>query len=105
MNNNFKNDIFNTIQKLDNHTKTFYYSLPELEKKTNLPIHRIPISLRIVLEAVLRNIDGKKITKETVLSLASWSPKQPKEEEIPFIVSRVILQDFTGVPLLVDLSA
>ncbi len=85
--------------------KGFFYSLPELEKNGVGPISRLPFSIRVVLESVLRNCDGHKITKEDVIRLANWNAKKPVEEEIPFVVARIVLQDFTGVPLLVDLAA
>ncbi len=81
-----------------------YYSLPALaEKFPN--VKRLPVSVRIVLESVLRNVDGKKVTEEHVKQLASWSPTGARSEEIPFILARIVLQDFTGVPSLVDLAA
>ncbi|MGH9946178.1 MAG: aconitate hydratase [Pyrinomonadaceae bacterium] len=83
-----------------------YYSLPQLEKSGFDGISRLPISIRIVLESVLRNFDGgTRIAESHVRELASWKPTALRTEEIPFVVSRVILQDFTGVPLLVDLAA
>ena len=82
-----------------------YYSLPALEEAGIGPVSRLPVSLRIVLESVLRNCDEKKVTENDVTTLARWSAKQPAEEEIPFVVARIVLQDFTGVPLLVDLAA
>jgi aconitate hydratase len=85
--------------------KANFYSLPALEEAGIAPVSRLPISLRIVLESVLRNCDGKKVTEEDVTTLAQWNAKNPAEEEIPFVVARVVLQDFTGVPLLVDLAA
>jgi aconitate hydratase len=81
------------------------YSLPALEKVGVGKISRLPVSLRIVLESVLRNCDGKKVTEEHVRQLAGWGPTAPRTEEIPFVVARVVLQDFTGVPLLCDLAA
>ncbi len=81
-----------------------FYSLPELAK-TYPGIQRMPISMRIVLESVLRNCDGQRIAPEHVVQLANWQPNAPRTEEIPFVVARVVLQDFTGVPLLVDLAA
>jgi len=81
-----------------------FYSLPALAR-TFPNIKRMPISLRIVLESVLRNVDGKKITQDHVASLANWRPNEHRTEEIPFVVARVVLQDFTGVPLLADLAA
>jgi len=82
-----------------------FYSLPALGKKLGVDISRLPVSIRIVLESVLRNCDGKKVTEESVTKLANWQPNSARTEEIPFVVSRVVLQDFTGVPLLVDLAA
>jgi aconitate hydratase len=81
------------------------YSLVALEKAGLGKVSRLPISLRIVLESVLRNCDGKKITEEHVRALAAWRPSAPRTQEIPFVVSRIVLQDFTGVPLLTDLAA
>jgi len=81
-----------------------FYSLPALARQ--FPnIKRLPISLRIVLESVLRNCDGQRVTPEHVAQLANWAPNAPRNEEIPFVVARVVLQDFTGVPLLADLAA
>jgi aconitate hydratase len=82
-----------------------YYSLPALEEAGIGPVSRLPVTLRIVLESVLRNCDEKKVTEKDVTTLARWNAKHPAEEEIPFIVARIVLQDFTGVPLLVDLAA
>ncbi|MEO6321083.1 MAG: aconitase family protein, partial [Polaromonas sp.] len=81
-----------------------FYSLPALQAQFPM-IKRLPVSIRIVLESVLRNCDGKKITAEHVSQLANWVPKAERTAEIPFVVSRVVLQDFTGVPLLADLAA
>ena len=81
-----------------------YYSLPELAKR--FPnVNQLPVSIRLVLESVLRNCDGKRVTAEHVEQLANWQPNAPRNEEIPFVVARVVLQDFTGVPLLADLAA
>jgi len=82
-----------------------FYSLPALEKSLGVNIARLPVSIRIVLESVLRNCDGKKVTEEHVRQLANWAPNGERTDEIPFVVSRVVLQDFTGVPLLADLAA
>jgi len=81
-----------------------FYSLPALAK-TFPNVKRLPVSIRIVLEAVLRNVDGKKVTEQHVEQLANWQPGANRVDEIPFIVARVVLQDFTGVPLLADLAA
>lgn len=78
-----------------------YYSLPDLLGKTS----RLPISIRIILESLMRNMDGKKVTEKDVKNLANYNAKKPAAIDIPFCVARVVLQDFTGVPLLVDLAA
>jgi aconitate hydratase A / 2-methylisocitrate dehydratase len=82
-----------------------YYSLPALEQAGVGRIGRLPVSMRIVLESVLRNCDGKKVTEQHVRQVANWAPNAARTDEIPFVVSRVVLQDFTGVPLLCDLAA
>ncbi|WP_369952304.1 aconitate hydratase AcnA [Ralstonia syzygii] len=82
-----------------------FYSLPQLGKELGVAIERLPVSIRIVLESVLRNCDGKKVTDEHVAQLANWKPNADRVDEIPFVVARVVLQDFTGVPLLADLAA
>src|SRR5256885_1601725 len=101
------NDPFKTLQKFDagNGREAHLFSLPALEKAGVGPISRLPVSIRIVLESVLRNCDGKKVRERDVKTLANWNAKAPANEEIPFIVARIVLQDFTGVPLLVDLAA
>ena len=101
--------LANTFKTLKNFTtasgkKGKLYSLPELAKQ--FPnVSRLPVSMRIVLESVLRNCDGKRVTAEHVAELANWKPNAHRTQEIPFVVSRVVLQDFTGVPLLADLAA
>jgi aconitate hydratase len=101
------NDAFKTLQKFDagNGREGFLHSLPELETQGVGKISRLPISIRIVLESVLRNCDGKKVRGKDVETLARWDAKKPANEEIPFVVARIVLQDFTGVPLVVDLAA
>ena len=99
-------DIFNSLKSLKSKEKMFrYFSLPAFEEKTGIKISKLPISIRIMLESLIRNCDGKRVKEEDVLRLARWNPKKPDEGNVPFVVSRVILQDFTGVPLLVDLAA
>ena len=100
-------NLFNTLQKfkMESGKAGKFYSLPALEKADVGNISRLPVSIRIVLESVLRNYDGKKIAEEHVKQLANWRPDAPRVDEIPFIVARIILQDFTGVPLLADLAA
>ena len=96
-------DPFKVIRSLNNKN---YYSLSALEENLDgLSLKQLPVSIRIVLESVLRNCDEDRITKKDVINLANWNAKSPSDAEIPFVVSRVILQDFTGVPLLVDLAA
>ena len=85
--------------------KHWLYSLPALEEQGLGKISRLPVSIRIVLESVLRNCDGKKVRRKDVEALAKWNAKSPANEEIPFVVARIVLQDFTGVPLIVDLAA
>jgi aconitate hydratase len=100
-------NLFNTRQEFDlgNGKKGTFYSLPALEKAGIGHISKLPVSIRIVLESVLRNCDGKKVSEQSVRELATWDPKAARTQEIPFIVARIVLQDFTGVPLLVDLAA
>src|SRR4051812_25788965 len=100
-------DEFKTLQKFDAGLGRdgHFHSLPELEKQGVGPISRLPVSIRIVLESVLRNCDGKKVRHKDVETLANWIAKKPANEEIPFVVARIVLQDFTGVPLVVDLAA
>ncbi len=101
-------NAFNTIKNFtippgDKAAK--FASLPALEKALKVKISRLPVSIRIVLESVLRNCDGKKVTEEHVRQLANWQPNAPRTDEIPFVLARIVLQDFTGVPLLADLAA
>ena len=99
-------NTFKTLKEFKIGSKTGqYYSLPALGKALGVAVERLPVSLRIVLESVLRNCDGKKVTEEHIKQLANWKPGAKREEEIPFVVARVVLQDFTGVPLLADLAA
>ena len=100
-------NLFHTLQTFDlgNGRTGHFYSLPQLEKGGVGQISRLPISIRIVLESVLRNYDGKRIEESDVRNVANWGPNDQRTAEIPFTVARIILQDFTGVPLLVDLAA
>jgi len=100
------NNAFKTLKdfKLKSGKTAKLHSLPALARR--FPnVKRLPVSIRIVLESVLRNCDGKKVTKEHVEQLANWKPNAERVDEIPFVVARVVLQDFTGVPLLADLAA
>src|SRR5207342_1039335 len=98
---------FNTLRKFDagNGREGLLHSLPALEEQGLGKISRLPVSVRIVLESVLRNCDGKKVGRRDVETLANWNAKSPANAEIPFVVARIVLQDFTGVPLVVDLAA
>ena len=100
-------NTLNTLKefRITDARKGKFYSLPALEKKLGVNLSRLPVSIRIVLESVLRNCDGKKVTEEHVRELANWQANAPRTDEIPFVVARVVLQDFTGVPLLADLAA
>ena len=100
-------DEFKTLKKFDagEGREGFLHSLPALEEQGLGNISRLPVSIRIVLESVLRNCDGKRVRRKDVETLAKWNAKKPANEEIPFVVARIVLQDFTGVPLVVDLAA
>ena len=100
-------NLFGTLQtfELGNGRPGKMYSLPALEKAGIGPISKLPVSIRLVLESVLRNCDGKKVNESNVKDLANWKATETRTAEIPFVVARIVLQDFTGVPLLVDLAA
>jgi aconitate hydratase len=100
-------NLFNSLQtfNVNRNLTGEFYSLPQLEREGIGQVSRLPVSIRIVLESVLRNYDGKRITEGNVRRLANWEPTAERVEEIPFVVARILLQDFTGVPLLVDLAA
>ena len=100
-------NLFGTLQdfELGNGQPGKFYSLPALEKAGVGPISKLPVSIRLVLESVLRNCDGKKVSEANVKELANWQPTETRTAEIRFVVARIVLQDFTGVPLLVDLAA
>ncbi|MSU46059.1 MAG: aconitate hydratase AcnA [Lacunisphaera sp.] len=93
---------FNTLQAFASGRK--FYSLPALAKQFPA-VARLPVSIRLILEAVLRNCDGQRVMESNIRELASWKPTEARTAEIPFVVARIVLQDFTGVPLLVDLAA
>ncbi len=100
-------NLFNSLQefKFGAGKTGKYYSLPALEKAGVAKVSRLPVSLRVVLESALRNFDGKKITEAHLKNLANWKPKGARSEEVPIVVARVLLQDMTGVPLVVDFAA
>src|SRR5688572_8606772 len=99
-------NLFDSLQEFQYGGKTGkYYSLPALEKAGLGKISRLPRSLRVVLESALRNYDGKKITEAHLKGLAAWKPNAKRGDEVPLVVARVLLQDMTGVPLVVDFAA
>ena len=100
-------NLFDSLKelKLPSGASGRYYSLPALEAAGVARVSRLPVSIRLVLESVLRNCDGKKVTEAHVRQLAGWAATAERVDEIPFVVARVVLQDFTGVPLLADLAA
>ncbi|WP_321933891.1 MULTISPECIES: aconitate hydratase AcnA [unclassified Paraburkholderia] len=99
-------NLHKTLKDFDSGSgKGKFYSLPQLGKQLGVKINRLPVSIRLVLESVLRNYDGKKIAEEHIEQLANWKPNATRVDEIPFVVARVVLQDFTGVPLLADIAA
>jgi len=102
-----EHNLFNSLQTFDlgNGKQGKFYSLPALEQAGVGAISKLPVSIRLVLESILRNCDGKRVSEPAVRALANWKPTETRTEEIPFVVARIVLQDFTGVPLLVDLAA
>ncbi|MGE5445037.1 MAG: aconitate hydratase AcnA [Ignavibacteriales bacterium] len=101
-----KNDPFDTISSLKTQYGTMnFYSLERLEKAIGANASRLPFSIKILLENLLRHCDGRITTEEDIRGLANWNPKAPEDREIPFTPARVILQDFTGVPCVADLAA
>ena len=99
-------NLFNSLRSFEsNGKKVLYYSLPVLEEGGIGPISKLPVSIRILLESLLRNYDDHQITEQEVVELGNWNAKQPKASELPFKPARVIAQDFTGVPLVVDIAA
>ena len=99
-------NLFDSLQEFKMAGKTGkFYSLPALEKAGLGKISRLPVSIRIVLESVLRNCDGKKVSEHHIRELAGWKPNAARSNEIPFVLARIVLQDLTGIPLLADLAA
>jgi len=96
---------FDTLRQFSaNGESHSFYSLPALEQ-AGFKVSKLPVSIRLVLESLLRNCDGKRVAEPAIRALATWAAKAERTEEIPFVVARIVLQDFTGVPLLVDLAA
>ncbi|MDB5887677.1 MAG: acnA [Rhodocyclales bacterium] len=100
-------DAFGTLQafRTSSGSSGKFHSLPQLEQQGVGPVSRLPVSIRIVLESLLRNCDGTRILESHVRAVANWQANAPRTAEIPFVVARIVLQDFTGVPLLCDLAA
>ncbi|MYB64059.1 aconitate hydratase AcnA [Candidatus Poribacteria bacterium] len=99
-------NLFNTRKNLRNDVSDcVYYSLPTLSEACNVSLETLPVSIRILLESLLRNFDEHQITEQDIINLANWNAKNPKSAEIPFKPARVVAQDFTGVPLVVDIAA
>jgi aconitate hydratase len=97
---------FNTLSRFSaNGASHSFYSLPALAQAGFSRVPRLPVSIRLVLESLLRNCDGRRVSEQAIRDLAGWGATSPRTEEIPFVVARIVLQDFTGVPLLVDLAA
>ncbi|MDZ7341338.1 MAG: aconitase family protein, partial [candidate division KSB1 bacterium] len=86
-------------------TNFILYSIEQLESQSNERIHRLPFSIKILLESLLRHENGVEVTQNDIINLASWKAKNVQKVEIPFMPARVVLQDFTGVPAVVDLAA
>ncbi len=98
-------DTFKSLKSLSTKSGTYhYYDLLELERQGLAEVSKLPFSIRVMLESLLRNEDGYLVTREDVEQLARWQP-DPKEVDVPLKLARVILQDFTGVPAVVDLAA
>lgn len=98
-------NTFGTKKKFTAGENTYaIFSLEELTRRTSSDIHRLPVSLKILLENLLRQEDGRIVKAEDIEALLKWNPKQTPEKEIAFMPARVLLQDFTGVPCVVDLA-
>ncbi|HEY1542230.1 MAG TPA: aconitase family protein, partial [Xanthobacteraceae bacterium] len=99
-------DSFKCARQLKVGSKTYvYYSLPAAEKNGLKGISRLPFSMKVLLENLLRNEDGRSVTKDDLLAFAQWLKNKTSEREIAFRPARVLMQDFTGVPAVVDLAA
>lgn len=98
-------NLFQECKKTFGSEGKVFYSLPALGQAVGADVSRLPVCLRVTLESLLRNCDGQRVTEAHVKSLANWQANGKREAEVPFVVARVVLQDFTGVPLLADLAA
>ncbi len=81
------------------------YRLDALAKQGLADLERLPVTVKIILENLLRRLDGRVVTEEDVRAIAGWDPAHPAERELPYLPSRVLMQDLTGVPAVVDLAA
>jgi aconitate hydratase len=98
--------LFDSLQSFEIHGRQIhYYSLPTLEERGIGPISKLPVSIRILIESLLRNYDNHQVTEQDITDLANWNAANPKAVELPFKPARVVAQDFTGVPLVVDIAA
>src|SRR6478736_3986166 len=98
-------DTFSVRKQLTVGTNSFqYYSLPDFENQGHGTVSNLPVSIRVLLEAAIRQFDGRAITSEHVKQIAGWAEGRDENKEIPFILARIVLQDFTGVPVVVDLA-
>ncbi len=101
-----KNDVYQARKSFEIEGERYnYYSLDAIEKAGDGQVSRLPYSIKVLLESVLRQVDGRVITKEHVENLAKWGTSEQQDIDVPFKPSRVILQDFTGVPAVVDLAS
>ena len=99
-------DSFKCQKTLKVGAKTYvYYSLPAAEKNGLKGISRLPYSMKVLLENLLRNEDGRSVKKEDIVAVSKWLKKRKLEHEVAFRPARVLMQDFTGVPAVVDLAA
>src|ERR1043165_1998803 len=98
-------NLFNSLQKFDlgNSKQATFYSLPALEQAGIGPVSKLPVPILLVLESVLGSRDGERVREAAVRARANWKLTETRAEEIRFVVARIVLQDFAGVPLLVDL--
>ena len=99
-------DYFNAKAVMTTSQRTYtYYRLKQLERDGLVRLDRLPFSIRVMLESLLRLCNEKEITRQDVLNLAAWTPRVTNRPSLPFRPARIVLQDFTGVPVVVDLAA
>ncbi|MEM3841513.1 MAG: aconitate hydratase AcnA [Candidatus Micrarchaeaceae archaeon] len=100
-----KNSDFIDFFETSSGKKVSFYSLKKLEAAGIAKVSTLPFSIRILLESMLRNLDGKEVTEKDLLAIANWNAENPEDVDLPFKVSRILMQDFTGVPAVVDIAA